>query len=82
MKNIIKIPLLGFILLSFIGISSALADNSCMRCKGGRELVCVGTPASTVLAKCGSPLAINVIGTKTKTHSRGTIYERQVIKKG
>jgi hypothetical protein len=76
-----KILLWVFILFFFFGISIVSADSSCMRCKEGDEMVCIGLPASTVLARCGAPLAINEIGTKTKTHSRGTIYERQESKK-
>ena len=82
MENIIKISLWGFILFTFFGINNALADNSCMSCKGGREMVCVGTPASTVLARCGEPLSMNVTGSKTNSHSRGTVYTRRVTRNG
>lgn len=82
MKNIIKILLWVFILFTFFGISIVYADSSCMRCSGGYEMVCVGIPASTVLARCGSPLAINEIGAKTRSHSRGSIYQRRVSRDG
>lgn len=82
MKNIIRILLWSFIFLSLFGISYAFADNSCMRCSGGREMVCIGTPASTVLAKCGEPLSRNVIGSKTNSHSRGTVSKGQVTRDG
>ena len=82
MKNIIRILLWSFTFLSLFGISYVFADNSCMRCSGGREMVCIGTPASTVLAKCGEPLSKNVIGSQTNSHSRGAVDTGRVTKDG
>ncbi len=73
MKNIMKILVLAFILFCFWGISVVSADPSCMRCNKGDKLVCIGSPASTVLAKCGSPLSIVEIGSKTRERHNGTI---------
>jgi hypothetical protein len=80
MKNTMKSLFWVFVLFCFFGMSSAFAEPSCMRCEEGNKMVCIGSPASTVLAKCGSPLAVNEIGTKTKTNSRGTVYSRRVSK--
>lgn len=77
MKNIMEIFILAFILFCFFGISVVSADPSCMRCNKGDKMVCIGSPASTVLAKCGSPLSIVEIGSKTRELSNGTITKRE-----
>ena len=71
-----KILILAFILFCFFGISVVSADPSCMRCNNGNKMVCIGSPASTVLAKCGSPLSIVEIGSKSRGRSNGTITRR------
>ena len=73
MKKSIKILSLVFIPFCLFGISRAFAETSCMRCERGRKMVCIGSPASTVLAKCGSPLSIVEIGSKKRTRDNGTI---------
>jgi len=77
MKKAMKILLWVLISFCLFGISNAFADPSCMRCERGRELVCIGSPASTVLAKCGSPQSIVEIGSETKTQSEGTIKRKE-----
>lgn len=77
MKNIMRILILAFILFCFLGISVVSADPSCMRCNNGNKMVCIGSPASTVLAKCGSPLSIVEIGSKSRSQSNRTITRRE-----
>jgi hypothetical protein len=64
---------------SLLVASRGFAETSCMRCERGRQLVCIGTPASVVLAKCGSPLSIVETGSKKRTRRSGTA-ERQETK--
>jgi hypothetical protein len=73
MKKSIKISFWVFIPFCLFGINRAFAETSCMRCERGRKMVCIGSPASTVLAKCGSPLSIVEIGSKKRTRDNGTI---------
>jgi len=70
-----EILVLALILFCFFGTNVVSADPSCMRCNEGNKLVCIGSPASTVLAKCGSPLSIVEIGSKTRERSSGTFTE-------
>jgi Protein of unknown function (DUF2845) len=60
-----------------LGMSRGFADTSCMRCERGRKLVCVGSPAAVVLAKCGSPMSIADIGSKTRTRRSRAITGRE-----
>lgn len=80
-KNL-KTLIFAFFILLIFGIGSGHADPSCMRCSGGYKMVCIGNPASTVIARCGSPDSIAEIGSKTKSESSGTIrrsrYQRNV----
>ena len=71
-----KILLWIFIPFCLFFMNSVFAETSCMRCERGKKLVCLGSPASTVLAKCGSPLSIVEIGSKTRTRSNETIKRR------
>ena len=56
--------ILSWVFISFclFGTNNAFAETSCMRCQRGKKMVCIESPASTVLAKCGSPLSIVEIG--------------------
>ena len=58
-------------------MSRAFAETSCMRCERGRKMVCIGSPASTVLAKCGSPLSIVEIGSKKRTRVTEPLQEKK-----
>lgn len=68
-----KILFATIILIFIFGGGSASADPSCMRCSGGYKMVCIGNPASTVMARCGSPDSITEIGSKIKSERSGTI---------
>ena len=70
MKKNMKIGLGMLILFCLFGLNRGFTETSCMHCEMGRKLVCIGSPASTVLAKCGSPLSIDEIGSKTKTRKK------------
>ena len=73
MKNLMKVLILAVIFFCFLGISEVSADPSCMRCNNGYKMVCIGSPASTVLAKCGAPLSIIEVGSKTRGQNNGII---------
>ena len=73
MKKNVKIFLLAFSLFWFFNISLAGAFSS-MRCCGGKKLVNLGDHASVVLAKCGEPISMVEIGSKTRTRTSGTVY--------
>lgn len=73
MKKSIKILLWLIIPFCLFGMSRAFAETSCMRCERGKKMVCIGSPASIVLAKCGSPLSIVEIGSKKKTRDKETV---------
>jgi hypothetical protein len=73
MKKNVKIFLLAFSLFWFFNISLAGSFSS-MRCCGGKNLVNLGDHASVVLAKCGEPISMVEIGSKTRTRTRGTVY--------
>jgi hypothetical protein len=73
MKKRVKIFFWGVVCFWLLGMSRGFAEPSCMRCEKGRNLVCIGSPASVVLAKCGSPLSIVDIGSKKKTRSSTTV---------
>jgi len=75
MKKNKKLLLSAFILFCFFGISTVFADPSCMRCQRGNKMVCVGASASTVIAKCGSPLSAVEIGSKTRSKGSGTMSQ-------
>lgn len=70
-----KIKILLWVIIPFclFGMSRAFAETSCMRCERGKKMVCIGSPASTVLAKCGSPISIVEIGSKKRTRGNGTV---------
>jgi hypothetical protein len=76
MKKSMKILWWVVILFCVSGGSRSLAETSCMRCERGKKLVCIGTPASVVLAKCGEPLSIVEIGSKKRTRGDGTITKK------
>ncbi len=73
--------ILSWVFISFclFGMNNAFAETSCMRCQRGKKMVCIESPASTVLAKCGSPLSIVEIGSQTRTRSSETV-KRQMAK--
>ena len=75
MKNLFWI----FVVLCFFGMSNASAETSCMSCNRGAKLVCLGSPASTVLAKCGSPLSVVETGFNTKARSKES-FNRGITK--
>ena len=74
MKKNVKIFLLAFSLFWLFNISLAGASSSMMRCCGGKKAAKLGDHASTVLAKCGEPISMAEIGSKTKTRTKGTVY--------
>ena len=77
MKKSIKILWCVIIFLSLFCMSRAFAEISCMRCKRGNKMVCIGSPASVVLAKCGSPLSVVEIGSKKRTRGNGTVTREE-----
>jgi hypothetical protein len=77
MKKHVRILLWVVVAFFVLGIRRGFAETSCMRCEKGRNLVCIGNPASVVLAKCGSPLSIAEIGSKKRTRRNRTITRRE-----
>jgi hypothetical protein len=80
MKKSINILFWFVVSFCLLGMSRGFAETSCMRCERGREMVCVGTPASIVMAKCGSPLSIVEIGSKKRTRRNGTVTSQETRK--
>ncbi len=77
MKKAVKILFWMVVSFGLLGMNRGFAERSCMRCDRGRKLVCIGNPASVVLAKCGSPLSIVEIGSKKRTRRNRTITGRE-----
>jgi Protein of unknown function (DUF2845) len=73
MKKRARILFWVVVVFCLSGMSRGFAETTCMRCAGGRNLVCIGNPASVVLAKCGSPLSIAEIGSKKRTRRNSAI---------
>jgi hypothetical protein len=80
MKKRMKILFWVVVPFCLFGINRGFAETSCMRCERGRKMICVGTPASIVLAKCGSPLSIVEIGSKKRTRHNGTVTRQETRK--
>jgi len=76
MKKSIKILLWVVVPFCLFGMSRAFAEFSCMRCEKGKKMVCIGSSASIVLAKCGSPLSIVEIGSKKRTRRNKTVTKK------
>lgn len=72
-KNIKIFFLLAFFLFWFFSISFVGAFST-MRCDRGRKGVSIGDHSSVVLSKCGEPISMVEIGSKTRTRKRGTVY--------
>jgi hypothetical protein len=73
MKKRVRILFWVVVTFCLLGMSRGFAETSCMRCERGTKLICIGNPASVVLAKCGSPLSIVEIGSKKRTRGNRTI---------